>query len=160
MSQSRLTPVAVPASAPAGDVDGPTFFISSNMRRGERQPMASQGEILHEKLAPSRHGATLLLLVLFRGVPAAPGLGLSATASARKLFSFLSASPSPPFSGSRMPTCCSTVNGTARVQSQYSQWYCHRTVTVQSRYSHCTVAVQSLCSHRRTQLQAQRCSEY
>jgi hypothetical protein len=28
------------------------FFNSSNMNRGERQPVASQGEILHEKLAP------------------------------------------------------------------------------------------------------------
>jgi hypothetical protein len=28
------------------------FFKSSNMNRGERQPVASQGEILHEKLAP------------------------------------------------------------------------------------------------------------
>lgn len=28
------------------------FFSSSNMERGERHPIASHGEILHEKLAP------------------------------------------------------------------------------------------------------------
>lgn len=45
---------AVMARAP------PLAARSSYMRRGERQPIASHGEILHEKLAPFRLSATFL----------------------------------------------------------------------------------------------------
>jgi hypothetical protein len=38
----------------------PLAARSSYMRRGERQPIASHGEILHEKLAPFRLSATFL----------------------------------------------------------------------------------------------------
>jgi hypothetical protein len=67
------------------------FLRSSNMRRGERQPMDNQGEILQEKSAPyklspagSEELLTLALVTAWLGL------------SKENLCSLLSASPSPP----------------------------------------------------------------
>lgn len=60
------------------------FFSSSNINRGERHPIASHGEILHEKLAP------YMLLV------SSLDLGGCALHSAANFWSLCIASVSPP----------------------------------------------------------------
>lgn len=62
------------------------FLSLANMKRGERQPMASHGEILHEKLAPYMLFLVLSLFPLFGW----------AQHSAANFFNLSSASFSPP----------------------------------------------------------------
>jgi hypothetical protein len=62
------------------------FFNSSYMNRGERQPVASHGEILQEKLAPYMLSWVLLLSALFGCIEH----------SAANFFNLSRASVSPP----------------------------------------------------------------
>lgn len=62
------------------------FFSSSNIKRGERHPIASQGEILHEKLAPN---------MLFLELSIFPLL-VSVRHSIANFFNLSNASVSPP----------------------------------------------------------------